>query len=52
MGEWKTAPLILASAIDGDEWSTSRPRRCPRYGLNSRLGGLHSRCGSFGEDKS
>ena len=46
------APLILNSAPDRDEWSTSRTSRFnsgkePRYPLNGRLGGPQSRSGRF-----
>jgi hypothetical protein len=46
---------FLISALDGHEWSVSRPGRLspwkePRYPLNMRLGGPQSRCGHDGED--
>jgi hypothetical protein len=48
---------ILASALDGTEWSTSRPHRFsvpaePRYVLNTKLGGPQNRFRSSGEEKT
>ena len=50
-------PLFLTSALDGDEWSTSRstcltPGKGPKYSLNRRLSVPHSRSELFGEDKN
>ena len=50
------APLILTSALDGEEWSTSHPdrftsRKEPWYPLNRRLSGPQGRFGRFGEEK-
>jgi hypothetical protein len=47
---------FLTSALDGGEWSASRPYRFTpekeyRYPLNRRLGGPQSRSGRFGEEK-
>jgi hypothetical protein len=43
---------FLTPALGGSEWSASRPERFnPRYKLNRKLGGLHSRYAHFGEDK-
>jgi hypothetical protein len=48
----------LTSALDGGEWSTSRPgrftprERAPWYPLDSRLGGPQSRSGRGGEEKN
>jgi hypothetical protein len=45
---------FLTSALDGGEWSASRPCRAlpwgkdPRYPLNRRLGGPQSRSGRRG----
>jgi hypothetical protein len=51
-------PLFLTSAPDGGQWSASRPFRFipqgtrPRYPLDRRLGGVHSRSGRCGEEKN
>jgi len=52
-------PLIvyLVTALDGGEWSTSRPGRFTpgketHYRLNMRLGGLQSQCGHSKEKKN
>jgi hypothetical protein len=47
------APLILTLALEGGEWSASRPGRFTHatgagYPLNRRLGGPQSRFGHFG----
>jgi len=42
---------LLASALDGCDWLTSRPKKESRYPLNSRLDGSQSRSGRFDEDK-
>jgi len=47
-GSGGTAPLILASALDGGEWSASSPW----YPLGRRLNGLQSRSGRGGEEKN
>jgi hypothetical protein len=47
----------LTSALDGGEWSASRPScftppgKSPWYPLDRRLGGLQSRSGRGGEEK-
>jgi hypothetical protein len=52
------APLFLISALDGSEWSASRPRphyprgMSPRHRLHKRLGGPQSRSGRCGEEKN
>jgi hypothetical protein len=52
------APRILTTAINGGEWSASRPCRfypqgkSPRYPLDRRLGGPQSRSGRGGEEKN
>jgi hypothetical protein len=52
------APPFLPLALDGDEWSSSRPRRfTPRpnrrlYPLSRKLGGPQSRSGHCGEEKN
>jgi hypothetical protein len=57
-GSGGIAPPFLTSALDGDEWSASRPGRftlrgnCPRYPLDRRLGGPQSRSGHYGEEKN
>ena len=44
-------PLTLS--LDGREWSASRSCRfTPRYALNKRLAGPHSRSGRFAEEKN
>jgi hypothetical protein len=49
------APLFLTSALDGGEWSASRPCRfiprgkSPRYPLDRRLGGPQGRSRRCGE---
>jgi hypothetical protein len=51
-------PLFLTSALDVGEWSASRPFRFipqgnrPRYPLDIRLGGVHSRPGRCEEEKN
>jgi hypothetical protein len=56
MEVWLHAFLI--SALDGDEWPTSRPgrftpgERTTQYPLNRRLGGLQSRSRSGGVEKN
>jgi hypothetical protein len=57
-GEWRFSPThSLTSALDGGEWSDSRPDRftpqakspwCP---FDRRLGGPQSRSGRRGEEK-
>jgi hypothetical protein len=48
----------LTSALDGGEWSASRPgrftprERAPWYPLDRRLGGLQSRSGRGGDEKN
>jgi hypothetical protein len=48
----------LTSALDGGEWSASRPGRftpwetAPWYPLYRRLGGPQSRSGSSGQEKN
>ena len=44
--------LLLTSALDEGEWSTSspgpsNPRKKPRHPLNPKLGGPHNRCRQF-----
>jgi hypothetical protein len=52
------APSLLTSAVDGGEWSASRPgcftpkEIALRYLLYRRLGGPQSRSGRYGEDKN
>jgi hypothetical protein len=49
---------FLTSALDGGEWSASRPRslylqgKSPWYQLDRRLGGPQSRSGRGGEEKN
>jgi hypothetical protein len=49
---------FLTSALDGGQWSASRPSRftpregAPRYPLDRRLGGPQSRSGHGGEEKN
>jgi hypothetical protein len=52
-GSRGTPPLILDLALDGGEWSTSRPDRFTpekelQFSLNRRLSGPHSQSGRFG----
>jgi hypothetical protein len=56
-GSGGTAPLILTSALDGGEWSTSIPGRFSpgkelRYQLNRRLAGSQNQDESLGEEKT
>jgi len=50
--------LLLISALDGDEWSTScythliLRERAPQYQLNRRLDVLQGWSGRFGEDNT
>jgi hypothetical protein len=50
--------IFLTSALDGGEWSASRPGRCtpgkraPRYPFDRKLGGPQNRAGRHGEEKS
>jgi len=51
------APLILTSALDGGQWSTSRPDRVvlmkePLYPSKRRPGVPQSRSGCFGEEQN
>jgi hypothetical protein len=52
------AALCLASALDGGEWSATRPccftpgGECHWYPLDRRLGGPQSRSGCCGEEKN
>jgi len=49
---------LLISALDGGEWSASRPdhfthrEKAPGIPLDRRLGGPQSRCGRGGEEKN
>jgi hypothetical protein len=58
MGSGGIAPPFLESALDGGEWSASRPYRftpfetAPQYPLYRRLFGPQSRSGRYGEDKN
>jgi len=49
--------MFLISALDGGEWSASRPShftpgRSPRYSLDRRLSGPQSRFSCGGEEKN
>jgi hypothetical protein len=46
------ASSFLTSAIDGGEYSASRPGKSLRYPLYGRLGGLQSGSERRGEDKN
>jgi hypothetical protein len=51
------APRTLTSALDGGEWSASRPGRFilgkePLDSLDRKLGGPRSRSGRGGEEKN
>jgi hypothetical protein len=59
LGEWRySSTHSLTSALDGGEWSASRPRplypqgKSPWYPLDRRLGGPHSRSECGGEEKN
>jgi hypothetical protein len=59
LGEWKyISTHSLTSALDGGEWSASRPGRftpremSPWYPLDRRLDGPQSRSGCGGEEKN
>jgi hypothetical protein len=60
LGSGGMAPCILwpSPALDGGEWSASRPRplypqgKSVLYPLDRRLGGPQSRCGCGGEEKN
>jgi hypothetical protein len=58
MGSVVITPPFLTSALEGGEWSASRPcrftpeERAPRYPLDRRLAGLQSRSGRYGEEKN
>jgi hypothetical protein len=44
---------FLTSALDGGEWSVSRPQgKSPWYPLDRRLGGPQGRSGRGGEEKN
>jgi hypothetical protein len=58
MGEWiYSFAYSLTSALDGGEWSVSRPYRftpqekIPLYQLDRRLGGTQRRSGRGGEER-
>jgi hypothetical protein len=57
-GSGGIAPPFLTSAVDGGEWSASRPGRfiargrSPRYPLDRRLGGPQGQSGRCGEEKN
>jgi len=56
-GSGGTAPLILTSALDGGEWSTSRPGRFSpgkelQYQLYRRLARSQNQEESLGEEKN
>jgi hypothetical protein len=57
-GSGGIAPRIVTSAIDGGEWSASRPGRfisqgkSPWYPLDRMVGGPQSRSGRGGEEKN
>jgi len=57
-GSGGIAPLILASVLDGGEWSASRPwapythGKSPWYPLERRMGGPESRSGQGGQEKN
>jgi hypothetical protein len=53
---WGSGAAFLTSALDGVEWSASRPGRLisgkePQYPLDRRLGGPQSRSGCGGGEK-
>jgi hypothetical protein len=59
VGDWRySSTHSLTSALDGGEWSASRPGRftlqgkSPWYPLDRRLGGPQSRSGGGGEEKN
>jgi hypothetical protein len=57
-GSGGIAPLFMTSALDGGEWSVSRPCRfyrrgkSPRYPLDTMLGGPQSQSGRCGEEQN
>jgi hypothetical protein len=56
-GSGDITPLFLTSALEGGEWSASRPGRftpgkSPRYPLDRRLGGPQNRPGCSGIEKN
>jgi len=44
--------LFLNSALQRISWQLHAPGKVPRYVLNKKLGGPHSRTGSFGEQNN
>jgi hypothetical protein len=58
LGEWNfSSTHSLTSALDGGEWSASRPgrftpRKSPWYPLDRRLDGPQNRSGYGGEEKN
>jgi hypothetical protein len=56
--EWRYTQPFFTSALDGCDWSATRPVRftpgeiAPEYPLNTRLGGLYSRSQRCGKEKN